>query len=615
MHDIVEFLRRHAPFDDLDEQQLEELARATEVEFFGAGTTVFRQGEGTVEHVRIIRKGSIELVSDGRVLDVLGEGELFGHPSMLSGFPPWFEARSGEDTLCYRFVAGSVLPYLGRPAGLRYVAQSLVDRPARGAPHETAINRGGEPVSRLVQGPAVVCEPAWSVREVAGQMADNEAEAALVRLAEGGLGIVTDRDLRDRVVAGGVGLDAQVTEVMTAPAVTVTPERSGDEAMLEMLDRDVHHLPVVWPHGDVLGILSDRDLLLAGTQAPFASRREVSEATSVRDLRLAAERLPAAVVALHEAEAPPSRIAAIISVVTDAITRRLIHLAVNELGPAPAPLAWMALGSLGRREMVPSSDIESGLVWAHPGEGKAAEYMGTLGTRVVAGLREAGFEVDAHGATPEHRLFDRSFGSWRTAVRDVIEDPEREKGLIFISLLADARFAYRLGDVRNPLEELAQIRNRRPLLRLLLRLALVHRPPTGLRRLRPGRRGDDDGASAAPRGRIDIKTGGLLPIVGIARYASLAAGGHATGTRDRLRFSATAGTLEGEDARALSDAFDLFWRLRVGHQVEQLRKGIEPDDYIDPESLTPVTRGYLREAFHGVASVQRALRGELELPP
>src|SRR5436190_24314453 len=156
MHDIVEFLRRHAPFDDLDEAQLEELARATEVEFFASGERVFRQDEGPIEHVRVVRKGAIELVAEGEVLDVLGEGELFGHPSMLSGYPTWFEARAGEDTLCYRLPTETVVPLLGRPAGLRYVARTLLERPGRRTSGAADLDSATKPVGRLVRGPPVI---------------------------------------------------------------------------------------------------------------------------------------------------------------------------------------------------------------------------------------------------------------------------------------------------------------------------------------------------------------------------------------------------------------------------------------------------------------------------
>src|SRR5436190_5008 len=218
MHDIVEFLRRHAPFDDLSEEDLEDLAASAEVEFFAAGTTIFRQQEGPIEHVRIVRRGAVELLDHGRVLDLLGEGELFGHPSMLSGMPTGFETRAREDTLCYRLPADAVVPLLARPAGLRYVVRSLLGRPPANptAPAAT-LDPAQQPVSRLVNGRPVICDPDWSVREAAQRMAELEATAALVRLEDGSLGIVTDRDFRDQVVAGGMGADAPVSKVMSTP--------------------------------------------------------------------------------------------------------------------------------------------------------------------------------------------------------------------------------------------------------------------------------------------------------------------------------------------------------------------------------------------------------------
>ena len=110
--------------------------------------------------------------------------------------------------------------------------------------------------------------------------------------------------------------------------------------------------------------------------------------------------------------------------------------------------------------------------------------------------------------------------------------------------------------------------------------------------------------------KLDIKKAGVLPVAGAARYASLAAGIHQTSTRQRLRLAATGGALETADARALSEAFDLFWRLRLDHQVEQLRSGMDPDDLIDVEALDPLTRRYLRDALDAVRSVQHWLRKE-----
>jgi CBS domain-containing protein len=612
MHDIVEFLHRHEPFDDLAEDTLEAVARSVEVEFFGAGATIFRQREKPLKHVWIVRSGAIELVDRGQVLDALGEGELFGHPSMLSGLPTGFEARAGEDSLCYRLPTESVVPLLARPTGLRYVARSLLSRRGYNAAAVVGLDHPRLPVARLVRDRPIVCEPRDTIRETAGRMAEAGAGAALVRLPDGGLGIVTDSDLRDRVVAGSVGADAPVTKVMSAPAFTVSPQRLGDEVILEMLDRDIHHVPVVWPHGEVLGVLSDRDLLVAETRTPFSLRRVIDDAKDVDQLRRASSRLRPAVVSLHDAQVTPSQIAAIIAVVADALIRRLVELMVGELGAPPSPVAWLALGSLGRREVVLSSDLDSALVWdGEEGEREQEQYMGALGRRVVDELAACGFAADPHGATAAEQLFNRSFTAWRGLIRNLVENPEQDKALVFLSMLFDGRVVHEIGDTRDPLEELRQVWHRRTLLRLMLRFALSHQPPTGFRRFRDPPRDLVVEHSGKHQGRLDIKQAGLMPVVSLARYVSLAAGVRALSTRERLDSAATAGKLSGKDARRLNEAHDLFWQLRLDHQVEQLRQGREPDDFIRVEALDPSTRRHLRDAFRAVSAVQRSLKREL----
>jgi CBS domain-containing protein len=145
------------------------------------------------------------------------------------------------------------------------------------------------------------------------------------------------------------------------------------------------------------------------------------------------------------------------------------------------------------------------------------------------------------------------------------------------------------------------------LLRLLARFALSYRPPTGFLRDFVVEH------SGERRGQLDLKAGGLTPIVDLARWAAMSAGVATASTMDRLRAAEAAGTLEGPQAHALMEAFGFITALRLDHQVEQLRKGTPPDDFIDPKTLNPLARSYLRDAFRVVASVQSGLANELAL--
>jgi CBS domain-containing protein len=607
MHDVAEFLKEHDPFSGLDRATLERLSERVEVEFFTAGTTIFKQGERSPIDVRIVRRGAVALVDHGRVLDLLGEGELFGHPTMLSGTPPGLEARAHEDSLCYLLATEDALPILTRPAGLRYFARSLLARPKPGplvAADVSGFDLVQQPVTALIREQPLICEPELSVRDVARRMAETRASSVLVRL-DGAYGIVTDRDFRSRVVAEGLSVDAPVSQVMTAPAFTVGPDMYGADLLLAMLDRGIQHVPVLSARAEVLGVVSDVDLLAAETRTPFVLRRAVADARDVDELRRAARRLTPTLIGLHQVDLAPAQISAVISVVVDALIRRGIEIATASKGPPPADFAWLSLGSHGRREGVPSSDIDSGMVWADEGEADPAPYMQAVGDEVVATLAATGWEADSHGVTASSSISARSVADWQRNVKHWLDNPHEENVLMALSIVLDSRTVYGPDEALGALRELRTVPDRPGVQRLLLRLALADKPPTGFRKDIVIEHSGEN------RGSFDIKLGGLQPIIGIARYAGLSAGATVTSTVERLRAAGSAGTLSDEAARTLEECFDLFAALRLEHQVRQLEAGARPDNHLDPKALNPLTRRYLRDAFRAVASVQKALAGGL----
>jgi CBS domain-containing protein len=401
------------------------------------------------------------------------------------------------------------------------------------------------------------------------------------------------------VVAQGRPVDAPVSDVMSAPAVTVGPGELGTELMLTMVDRGVRHLPVLAERGEIVGVVTDVDLLAAEARTPLVVRRAIDAARDVDELRRAAQRLPPAVVALHDAQLGAGQISAIMAAVVDATVRRSVELRLAD-GPLP-PFGWLSLGSYGRREPAPSSDVDSALVW----DGEAPPRLTELARAVVDDLERAGFAPDPHAANAANPLFARSASEWRSTIVGWIEHPREAEVLIAVSLLADGRVVASHGQPPEVLDVLAEGRHHPALLRLLQRLAVTYRPPTGFLRDIVVEHGGEH------RGRFNIKRGGLLPIVDIARYAGIAAGVTSTSTPDRLRAAAAAGILEGDQAVAVGEAFDLFMELRLEHQVEQLRAGGTPDDFVDPSSLNPLTRRYVRDAFRVVTAVQRTLSNEL----
>ncbi len=606
--EVVHFLAEHPPFDALEAGELERVAAAAEAEFHRAGATIFCQGAEPVSHLRVVRGGAVEIVFDGRVLDLLGEGELFGHSSMLSGLPTGFEARAGEDTVCYRIPADVAQEPLSRPAGLRFVARSLLDIRYEGGAAvatEPGVDPPLQPVGSLLRGVPVVCEPDTPIREAAELMTAAHVSAAVVNVGDSSLGILTDHDLRTRVVASGLTGDAPVSAAMSAPAYTCPPDRLGGDVLLDMLDRGFRHFPVVSATGTILGVIEEIDLVAAQTRSSFYLRRRIARAQTVDELIEASRELRPTVLAMHDAHVGAAEVAAVYSVVVDALTRRLLELSLAEIGEVGVEFAWLALGSQARREALPSSDVDSAIVWFGPDDAAVKARLHALASTVVSQLEACGLRADEHGATASDPRFVRSLDSWQRAVRSWIDDPSQEKAVLLVSVLVDSRPVWGVH-TGTPVADTLRLAPSNPaLLRLLARFALSHRPPTGFFR----------GLVVEPtgehRGRLDLKQRGVLPIVDLARWAGIGAGVTSASTSERLRAAAGAGTLSETHARTLQDALTLITDLRVEHQVHQLRAGEEPDDFIDPATLTGLTRSYLREAFRAVASVQKRVAAEL----
>ncbi len=498
MHDIAEFLRTHDPFSGLDEEALEQLAERVEVDAFEAGATIFKQGERSQDRVLVVRRGAIELVDGSRVLDVLGEGELFGHPSMLSGLPFGFEARAHEASLCYSMAASDVTPLLARRSSLSFLTRSLLRRREPGDAAAEADVASAEmaqqPARALIRREPVTCAADRPLREVARLMSDENVNSMIVRAENGELGIVTDGNLRSRVVAEGMSVDTPVGEVVSGPLTTVGADAAGADVMLAMLDNDVRHVGVLSPRNELLGVLGGIDLVAAEARTPFALRREIARARDKEELTEAAQRLRSTVVALHATKLPPQQIGRVISVVADALIRRMIELAIESKGTAPAEFAWLALGSHGRRETVPSSDVDSGMAWEDESEQESSGsdprrviasegvlgYMRTIAIDVEDCIRVVGWRLDPHGVNASGEFSADSMGAWRRSIGLWLQNPGDEKVLIATSILLDGRTVYGPAEL-DPRAILLEPANRATLLPSMLRLALALKLPTGFR--------------------------------------------------------------------------------------------------------------------------------------
>jgi len=376
--------------------------------------------------------------------------------------------------------------------------------------------------------------------------------------------------------------------------------------LLDMLDRGFRHFPVLSTTGRLLGVIEDSDLMAVQTRSSFALRQAIDAATTMAELIESARRLPSTVVALHNAHIAALEIQAMFSVLADALTRRVLELSIADHGEPPVPFSWLALGSQARREAVPSSDIDSAIVWFDgDDETSIGPYFGALAIATVKGLEDCGFHADTHRASASDPLFVRSFAAWEHVASSWLQNPMQENAVVMVSVLVDSRPVFGVPAGARVAETFHSASQHRRLLRRLAGLAIAHKPPTAFLR---GLIIEDTGEH---RGRLDLKLRGVVPIVDLARWAGMAAGLTSASTSERLRAAGAAGILDEADVRSLQEAFELVCEVRLDHQVAQLTAGVEPDDFVNPADLSHLTRGYLKQAFRTVAAVQKRVMNDL----
>jgi CBS domain-containing protein len=602
---IGRFLAEYPPFDGLGEGRVDEIAGRVQIGFFEQGSMILEGSGEPADQLYTVRTGLVELIDEGRVIDVLGPGESFGHPSLLSGQAPSLGARASEDTLCYLIDPADAASILATPGGLRFLSQSLRRRTARTLEGSEADR--ADPwrahVGSIVKRPAVTVALDVPVSAAAELMTRERISSLLVTSDGGELGILTDRDLRSRVLGAGRSGDVPVSEVMTTTVVTVEPDATGAEVLSVMLERGVHHVPVVDRSGTLVGVVTDTDLLGLERTTPFHLRSAIERAPTPDEAIEAARSLPQAVRSAVDGDVDPVDIGHMVAVVIDALTRRLIDLTLAKVGDPPAPWAWIALGSEARHEQALATDQDHALAYDagdQPGE-EIDAYFGRLAEAVESGLESAGIPRCRARVSATNPGWRGSPSTWSERFRGWIEDVSAE-GSQLTAIAFDHRRVHGPLPIERTLDPIVGSVPRHPLfLRHVARMATETRPPTGFFRDFVV---ESDGEHG---GRLDVKHGGLTLITSLARAHALGVGSVEIRTLGRLRAALAAGRLDAEEAAALEESFRLLWQIRLEHQVRCAETGRPVDDFVDPSTLRPLTRHALKEAFRTIDRAQRSL--------
>jgi CBS domain-containing protein len=591
LEDVATFLAGVEAFKTLSPDQLARVAASVTLRRVPAGEAMIVEGGLPGTQLFVLRDGTLDLLRRQALVTVMTSSELLGYPSLLTGTAPAFTVRARSDCTLYCIPGDLGIELLSREDGVRWLATSQREALLYAARSLSPLPEVQTlPVTSVLRGAPKLCDLETTIGAAAELMAAEGRSAILVRTREG-LGIVTDLDLRDKVVIGGVSRDAPVSAIMSAPVHTIAADTLAAEASIAMLTLGVSHLPVLDGDGGVVGLISAGDLMSLDARSPFALRRSLQAAGDEDELVAAAADVPKLFVDLLDARLDATTLTRVLTVLHDTLTARLLELAFARHGAPPVDYAWLVFGSAARHELTLASDQDNGLAYADTDDPAVDDYFRRVAEDVNGGLTRCGFEPDSHYVMASIETWRRTLTGWKQVFSDSLGSKDivsRARAAVCFDYRQAAGQLYVTQALTDIMRE---VPSHPDFLRWLARTGSGFRPQVSGFRHKLDR-------------VVDIKKGALLPIQNVARYHALARGITIQATLERL---AAACEFDAENAgaeRTLREAYLAAKQVQLEHHAEAVRAGRKPDNVIDTDALRPLTRANLQEALREVAAAQ-----------
>ena len=619
---IADLLGTAPAFDRLPREERERLMGRVSMRYYGPKEVILEQGTTRHEYLYVIESGSVRLAEkeSGRLVDEYGERDLFGNYGLMNGGRLPFEVRATEPTVCVLLEEGDF-----RELYENYEEfAAFFDKELRSHEHDggSGLDASGSrllfgtTLGELVGRGPVVCTPQATAREVAQTMRDENADSVVVVGDDEVLGILSDIDLRNKIVADGVPAETAVEDLMHRNALRLDAGEPVFQALMDMMQQQTYHVIVSNGRGgksELLGVISDKDISRAQSSSPAFITERVEHTNDPEDLFKVRGEADKLLIRLERQGVKPKDLVTINTELNDHLMTRLISLVEKELREArpelrvDLPWAWLSLGSEGRGEMSLLTDQDNALVYADPADEseaeKAEEWFRTLAEHANEVLAKAGFalcEGDIMARNPKLRL---PLSKWKETFRDLITTPDADV-LLWASIFFDLRGLYGDMSLVEELEDSIQesLDESRSFLTFMVQNALGSRPPLSFfRRFVLERSGEY-------RHTFNVKRRGVKPLTDAARVLAVQLG-YLNSTNTEDRFGYIAQNIPGlkSTAEDALDAHNYLTELRFMHHLRSIERGEAPNNQINPSDLNNTQQNMLKVVFSTVQDTQDTL--------
>jgi CBS domain-containing protein len=591
------FDAKNAPFDRLTLDEIDMVRRALDIAYFRPDETIIGR-DSAPESFFIVIKGMVEERDGDGLVALRGPGDAFDSRALVQGCGPnAFVAR--EETLCNLLPRDLTLRLINqnpRFASFFYLdiahkidAVSREDEAARFTPLL------GAKVSDLFLHPAIFLDAIDTIAVAGAGLKAANCYALFVRDGES-IGIVTRSDLVNGAILERRSIDSPIGALAHQPIVCVASDDLISTALLKMTKHNKRRVAVV-EEGAFIGVLEDIDLLsyLGGNSQLVAAR--IDRASSIADLARAAQKIDPQIRTLRRQGVKIDVVCEIVSDLNRHLHAKLFSLvapkSIRESG------CLILMGSEGRGEQTFRTDQDNGLILAAPAPLADLERFRA---DVFDTLEQCGFPPCPGEVMVRNPAWSKTLDEYRNDFRRWLALSD-ETGAMNIAIFYDAEAA--AGDVellRAAKQDLIDLTRGEPVFLARFARAIDAFPtPIGFF--------NNLVTSKAEGDALDLKKGGIFPIVHGVRALSLEKGLHETGTTARIARLEEVGAFDHQFARELTQALHYLMTLRLDAQIAESAS----TSLVKPGELSTMERDLLRDALHVVKRLREMLRRHFNL--
>jgi CBS domain-containing protein len=621
---ILDFLKGFPPFDRLERDQLLTIASQVKVVYFEKDDFVFKQNEALHKSFYVVKDGAIGIYRDHELVDECDEGDIFGLRAVIRKDHYLLNAIAIEESIVYsipsylieeviinnlqanQFIIASFAtntgnPYSNEDKGTLFANETLLSPNASSFTEVQSASFSKNPIT---------CEPHTTIKEASIIMSSHKVGSIVITENRKPIGIITDKDLRNKIATGIHSISEEVKMIMSSPVITFPEHITVAEAQIGMLKHSISHLCITkdgTTHSELIGMLSEHDIVVIHGNNPSVLIKEIKRANSAIHLKQIRDKAQTLLKNYIEQHIPISFINNIISAINDSITRRCIELSLDEIGQKqPVSFAWLAIGSQGRKEQLLLTDQDNALVYEDvENDDVVKSYFLKLAKAINHKLSVVGFELCPAEMMASNPKWCLSVSLWKAQFKNWITHPDEDK-IMLCNIFFDYDMVYGNHELVGEMSKsiFQAIDHYEIFLNFMGRNALKNPPPLSFFR---NFLVEDSGEH---KDQFDIKARAIMPLVDAARLLILS---HEIKDINNtiLRFEKL-GDLEPQNKDLYDsciNAFRILLRFRTQHGLKSNDSG----RFIDLDTLNKGDRLKLKGCFKPIKDIQELLRIRFKL--